>query len=66
MVAQVTYVWWSLRQELISMLSSVWESIQRFTLVVGHTRAATHLARMGYHEQAKNVMLELKSLKNGR
>lgn len=66
MVAQVTHMWWSLRQELVSMLSSAWKSFQRFTLVVGHSRAAAHLARMGYHEQAKNVMMELKNLQNNR
>ena len=66
MVAQVTHMWWSLKQELISMLSSSWKSFQRFTLVVGHSRAAAHLARMGYHEQAKNVMMELKNLQNNR
>ena len=44
MVAQVTHMWWSLRQELVSMLSSAWKSFQRFTLVVGHSRAAAHLA----------------------
>jgi len=66
MVAQVTHMWWSLRQELISMLSSAWKSFQRFTLVVGHSRAATQLARMGYHQEAKNVMMELKNLQNNR
>lgn len=63
MVAQVTHIWWSLRQELVSILSLVWKSVQRFTLVVGHSRAASELTRMGYHEQAKNVMMELKKLK---
>ena len=66
MVAQVTHIWWSLRQELVSILSLVWKSVQRFTLVVGHSRAASELTRMGYHEQAKNVMMELKDLQNGR
>jgi hypothetical protein len=63
MVAQVTHIWWSLRQEVVSMLSAAWKSVQRFTLVVGHSRAASELTRMGYHEQAKNVMMELKKLK---
>jgi len=45
------------------MLSAAWKSVQRFTLVVGHSRAASELTRMGYHEQAKNVMMELKKLK---
>ena len=66
MVAQVTHIWWSLRQELVSILSLVWKSVQRFTLVVGHSRAAAHLARMGYHQEAKNVMMELKNLQNNR
>lgn len=66
MVAQVTYMWWSLRQELVSMLSSAWKSFNQFALVVGYSRAATHLARMGYHEQAKNVMMELKKLQTNR
>jgi hypothetical protein len=59
-------MWWSLRQELVSILSLVWKSVQRFTLVVGHSRAASELIRMGYHEQAKNVMMELKNLQNNR
>jgi len=46
------------------MLSAAWKSVQRFTLVVGHSRAASELTRMGYHEQAKNVMMELKNLQN--
>jgi len=66
MVAQVTHIWWSLRQELVSIFSLVWKSVQRFTLVVGHSRAASELTRMGYHEQAKNVMMELKNLQNNR
>ena len=66
MVAQVTHIWWSLRQEVVSMLSAAWKSVQRFTLVVGHSRAASELTRMGYHEQAKKVMMELKKLQNNR
>jgi len=66
MVAQVTYMWWSLRQELVSMLSSAWKSFNQFALVVGHSRAASQLARMGYHQEAKNVMMELKKLKSNK
>mgnify|MGYP006222868359 CR=1 FL=1 len=43
-------------------LSGLWSSIDRFSRVIGYSRAATELARMGYHEQSKKCMMELKKL----
>ena len=31
--------------------------------IAGHARAADELARMGYHEEAKNCILRIKELK---
>lgn len=44
-------------------LSGLWGSITRTAEVVGYSRAASELARMGYHEEAKKCMLELDKLR---
>ena len=35
-----------------------------FCEVTGYSRAASELARLGYHEEAKNCMMKIKSLKS--
>ena len=32
--------------------------------VVGYSRAAAHLASLGYHEEAKNCMMQIAKLKS--
>jgi len=32
--------------------------------IVGYSRAAAHLATLGYHEEAKKCMMQVKQLKN--
>ena len=42
---------------LFAPLSVLWSSLERSMIVVGRSRAAAELTRMGYHEEAKRVML---------
>ena len=42
---------------LLAPLSGLWSSLERSMIVVGRSRAAAELTRMGYHEEAKRVML---------
>lgn len=47
---------------IFSPLSGLWSSIDRFTQVVGYSRAAAELARMGYHEEAKKCMMHIQEM----
>lgn len=47
---------------ILSPLSGLWSSLERWFLMGGYKRAAVELARQGYHTQAKRCMLELKKL----
>ena len=44
-------------------LSGFWASLNRTMYIVGYSRAAAELPRQGYHEQAKQCMLEVSKLK---
>ena len=41
----------------------IWSALNRTLLLVGYSRAAAELARQGYHEQAKQCMLEVAKMK---
>lgn len=45
-----------------SPLSGLWSALEHFTMVVGYSRAAAELARMGYHSESKALMMELGKL----
>ena len=49
---------------VFSPLSGLWSSIDRFTRVVGYSRAAAELARLGYQEESKQCMMEIKKLRD--
>jgi hypothetical protein len=49
---------------IFSPLSGLWSSIDRFTQVVGYSRAAAELARLGYQEEAKACMMQVTKLRN--
>ena len=51
---------------VFSPLSGLWSSLDRYTQMVGYSRAAAELARMGLHEEAKKCMLEIGKLQNNR
>ena len=46
-----------------SMLKAIGRGIVHAQTVAGYSRAAAELARQGYHEEAKKVMLELVKIK---
>ena len=44
-------------------LSGLWSSLEHSFQVIGYSRAAAELARQGYHEESKKLMLELSKLR---
>jgi hypothetical protein len=51
---------------VFSPLSGLWSSLDRFTQVIGYSRAAAELARMGMIEESKRCMMEIGRLQNDR
>ena len=49
---------------VFSPLSGLWRGIERTMMIAGYSRAASELARQGFHEEAKKTMLELTKLRN--
>jgi hypothetical protein len=49
---------------VFSPLSGFWSSVDRYSQIVGYSRAAAELARQGYHEESKQCMLEITKLQN--
>ena len=46
---------------IFSPLSGLWSSLDRTIQVVGYSKAAAELARLGYHEESKACMMKLKN-----
>jgi len=44
---------------VFSPLSGLWSSLDRYSQIVGYSRAAGELARMGLHKESKACMMEL-------
>ena len=44
-------------------LSGFWSRFGNFCEVAGYSRAAAHLASLGYHEEAKHCMMQVKKLR---
>jgi hypothetical protein len=51
---------------VFSPLSGLWSSLDRFTQVIGYSRAAAELARMGMIEESKRCIMEIGRLQNDR
>jgi hypothetical protein len=51
---------------VFSPLSGLWSSLDRFTQVIGYSRAAAELARMGMIEESKRCIMEIGRLQNNR
>ena len=51
---------------VFSPLSGLWSSLDHFSQVIGYSRAAAELARMGLHEESKKCMMEIRKLQNDR
>lgn len=51
---------------VFSPLSGLWSSIDHYSRMVGYSRAAAELARMGMIEESKRCMMEIGRLRNDR
>ena len=49
---------------VFSPLSGLWSGINTTCEIIGYSRDASELARLGYHEEAKSCMMEIKKLKS--
>ena len=45
-------------------LQGFWSGLYNTCEIIGYSRAASELARQGYHTEAKACMMELKKLRN--
>ena len=45
-------------------LQGFWSGLYNTCEIIGYSRAASELARQGYHAEAKACMMELKKLRN--
>lgn len=48
----------------ISNRPSFWKRVKDTFEVMGYARAAAELARLGYHTQARNCIMEIKRIKD--
>lgn len=48
----------------ISNRQSIWDRIKKTFQIIGYSRAAKELAQLGYIEEAKNCMMQVKSLRD--
>jgi len=51
---------------VFSPLSGLWSSLDRYSQMIGYSRAAAELARMGMIEESKRCMMEIRELQNDR
>ena len=51
---------------VFSPLSGLWSSIDRYTQMIGYSRAAAELTRQGMYGEAKKLMMEVGRLRNDR
>ena len=45
-------------------LQGFWKGFNNFCEVAGYARAASHLASLGYYDEAKNCMLQIEKIKS--
>ena len=46
-----------------SWFARIWQGFKNFCEVAGYARAASHLASLGYYEEAQHCMMEVAKLK---
>ena len=49
---------------VFSPLSGLWSSLDRYSQMIGYSRAAAELARMGMIEESKRCMMEIRELQD--
>jgi len=47
-------------------LQGFWSGLYNTCEIIGYSRAASELSRLGLHDEAKNCMMEIKRLRNDR
>lgn len=48
---------------VVNPLAGFWKGLNTTFEILGYSRAASHLASLGYHEEAKNCMMEIAKLR---
>lgn len=48
---------------VVNPLAGFWKGLNTTFEILGYSRAAAHLASLGYHEEAKNCMMEIAKLR---
>lgn len=48
----------------VNPVIDIWTTLDRFFQIVGYSRAAGELYRLGYHEAAENCMKQVRELKS--
>ena len=51
------------RPTFVNPLPKFFRAVNRTFEIAGYSRAAAELARLGYYEEAKNCMMQIKTLK---
>ena len=51
---------------VFSPFSGLWSSLDRYSQIIGYSRAAAELARMGMIEESKRCMMEIRELQDDR
>lgn len=49
-----------------SWVARMRDSFSRWFEIIGYSRAAAHLAYLGYYEESKQCMMEIKKLKESK
>ena len=63
MTTYLGHLAWGLKQDISCLLSSLWSSLEQSMILVGHSRAAAELSRMGYYKESQQVMSKLSKYK---
>ena len=48
---------------VVKPLNGFWKGFMAWSEIVGYSRAAAHLSYMGYHDEAKECMMQVAKLK---
>ena len=48
---------------VVNPFSNFWKAFMKWTEVAGYSRAAAHLASLGYYDEAKACMMQIAKLK---
>ena len=49
---------------VVKPFGGFWKGLMTWTEIVGYSRAAAHLASLGYYDEAKNCMMQIAKLKS--